>query len=162
MIACIHSLKAKAEEALPHPPPLLPCNPAQPVGPGAAVSANGDAGCRISNWPATSRHQSALTNLVGGTFYFQARYANDFKGFVIEILACPAAIHNSPSPIGAAFIILSSARFRSMRWRANSGAIVQPSIVRSDAILFGITSFPSTVATSRQLLMTLPRSGADV
>jgi hypothetical protein len=30
-----HSLKAKAEGERHHPPPLLPCNPAQPVGSGA-------------------------------------------------------------------------------------------------------------------------------
>jgi 2-keto-4-pentenoate hydratase/2-oxohepta-3-ene-1,7-dioic acid hydratase in catechol pathway len=46
----IHSLKAEAEEAIPSPAPLLPCNPAQPVGSGADQQCQ----CRISNWLAAS------------------------------------------------------------------------------------------------------------
>lgn len=40
-----------------HPPPLLPCNPDQPVGPGA----NRWRQHRVSNWLAAAHLYSALT-----------------------------------------------------------------------------------------------------
>ncbi len=43
----ISKLKPKAS----HPPPLLPCNPAQPVGSGADPKRK----CRVSNWLEPSR-----------------------------------------------------------------------------------------------------------
>jgi len=52
--------KAKAERERHHPPPLLPCNPAQPVGSGADRRSQ----CRISNWLAMSQTYPALTSYV--------------------------------------------------------------------------------------------------
>ncbi|MBB4277739.1 hypothetical protein GGE12_005548 [Rhizobium mongolense] len=90
MIACIHSLKAKAEGVrLTRPRSSLSTRPSR-----------SDRGLIIGASVAFLLADSVAplisfdTMCSGGTFYFQVRHANDFNGFTLEILACPDAIRN--------------------------------------------------------------------